>query len=73
MRRLIAILAAISVILPAVPALPAGQQTQQAPVNPRREPSKPAAHPADVSLSEKGTIRTTVDLPQIAADLGQGG
>ena len=62
MRRLIALLAAISVVIPAVPAQPAGQQSQQAPVNPRREPAKPAAAPADVALPEKGTIRTTVDL-----------
>lgn len=64
MRSLIAILAAISVVFPVVPARPAGQQTQQPPVDPRRAPAEPSAQapPVAVTMSEKGTIRSTVDL-----------
>jgi VWFA-related protein len=62
MRKLIAILAALSTMGPAILPLPAGQQNQAAPVNPRKEPPKPVAVPKQAPISEKGTIRSSVDL-----------
>jgi VWFA-related protein len=62
MRKLTAILAAIFLVAPAIPAQPAAQQRQQTPINPRREPVKPAPPPAEAPIDEKGAIRTTVDL-----------
>jgi len=62
MRKLIAILAVFSIIVPAVPAQNAGQQTRQAPIDPRRGPAQPPQAPVDANLSERGAIRTSVDL-----------
>jgi len=63
MRRLFALFIAISmVVVPATPARPPAPQDRQEPVNPRQAPPKPAAPPADISLSSKGTIRSTVNL-----------
>jgi VWFA-related protein len=62
MRRLIAILGAISLVIPAVPARSAGEQSQTPPVNPRQEPAKPVAPAAEPSGYGRGTIRSTVEL-----------
>jgi VWFA-related protein len=61
MRSLAALLVAISVVVPAIPARPPVPQDRQVPVNPRQAPAKPAT-PVETSVSEKGTIRSTVDL-----------
>jgi VWFA-related protein len=64
MRTLIAILSAISIVVPILPAQSAGQQNQPPPIDPRRAPARPpaATPPESIKLSERGTIRSTVDL-----------
>lgn len=57
MRRLIALLAAVSILAPAVPASPQGQT---APINPRLAPPPPPA--PVVPSSTKGAIRSEVNL-----------
>jgi VWFA-related protein len=63
MRRLVAMLAAVTLLVPALPAVPASPQRQTAPINPRlAPPPPPVAPPAAVPTSTKGAIRSEVNL-----------